>query len=141
MHEKSPSWGEDCGKKSGTRKRPARGFRPIVNFRWMLTVARLKYILAVLFAANCFVSEFLTSLMPTVPYRIFWICLGCWIPLFFVFLGALFRRRWKGAAIVSTALMLAAFCFARPPSLEPLRFLVFRPGISHSCLPRQGLSV
>jgi len=104
------------------RRRPARGCRPIVNFRWMLTVARLKYILVGLFAANWFVSGFLTSLTPTVAYWIPWICLACWIPLFCVFLGALFRRSWKGAAIVLTALLLDVFCFAKPQSVESLRF-------------------
>jgi hypothetical protein len=52
MHENSSSWGEGCGKKSGTRKRPARGCLPIVDFRRILTVERLKYILVGFFAGS-----------------------------------------------------------------------------------------
>ena len=98
-------------------------------------MARLKYILIVLFAANWFVSGFLTSLMPTVAYWIPWICLACWIPLFFIFLGALFRGRWKGAAIVSTALMLDAFCFAKIQFVEPVRFWFFAQGFRIHAFP------
>jgi len=101
----------------------------------MLTVARLKYILVGLFAANWFVSGFLTSLTPTVAYWIPWICLACWIPLFCVFLGALFRRSWKGAAIVLTALLLDVFCFAKPQSVESLRFWFFAKGFRIHAFP------
>jgi hypothetical protein len=109
-------------------RRPAHGCCPIIALRWMLAMTRLKYILALFVAVSWFASGFLTYLATTVAAWIPWISLACWIPLFFVFLNVLFRRRWKAVAIVSTALALAIFFFAKPESVERFRFWLLVQG-------------
>jgi hypothetical protein len=101
---------------------------PIIALRWMLAMTSLKYILALFVAVSWFASGFLSYLATTVAAWIPWISLACWIPLFFVFLSVLFRRHWKAAAIVSTALALAIFCFVKPESVEPFRFWLLVQG-------------
>ncbi len=104
-------------------------------------MAPLKYILALFVATSWFATGFLSFLAPTVVPWIFWLSLACWIPLFFVFVSVLIRRRWKAAAMVSTALALGILCFVEPESVEPFRFWLLVQGFRiHAAPVEQYLS-
>ena len=73
-------------------------------------MAMLKYLLFIAVPILWVVVAFLSYPAPTTASWLIWLCVACVPALFFLFLVALFRRRWKEAAI---------FCAMGPVVLLP----------------------
>ena len=73
-------------------------------------MATLKYLLFIAIPIIWVVDAFLTYPAPITAYWLIWLYVACVLALFFLFLGALFRRRWKEVAI---------FCVIGPVALLP----------------------
>jgi len=77
----------------------------------MFGLAVLKYVLIIVVLTGPYVSVFLIYLNPALSSLSLVIGLVGWIPLFFFWLAALFRRRWKTVAILSATWLLAFLPF------------------------------
>src|SRR5258706_9363326 len=75
----------------------ARGSDP----QLMFGLAVAKYVLIIVVLLGPYVSVFLQYLNPDLASFCLGIGLACWIPLFFLSLTALLRRRWKTLAVLS----------------------------------------
>lgn len=71
---------------------------------------RLKYLLFIAIPIIWVADAFLAYPAPDISYWLIWVYLACLLALFFLFLGTLFRRRWKEVAI---------FCAMAPVVLLP----------------------
>jgi hypothetical protein len=90
--------GSDSNASSPTIESGGRGTQSSVS-RWIAAMTSPKWLFVVVTLACPVASAFLDFLVPALSNFLFFIGLVCWIPMFFFFLGALFRRRWKAVAI------------------------------------------
>lgn len=84
----------------------------------------LKYVLVIVALISPYASPFLNYLLPAFSYWLVWICLACWIPIFFFSLGALLRRDRKAISIFSATWVLASLYFLEPVGQFRFRLLV-----------------
>lgn len=76
----------------------ASGTRSAIS-RWKPSRAMLKYIVLVAILASWIIGPLLQFFLPVFSDRLLWIYLGGLVVLFFLFLGALLRRRWKEVVV------------------------------------------
>lgn len=88
----------------------------------------LKYVLIAVVLLGPYALSFLSHLLPTLSHWLIGISLACWIPLFFVSLSALLRRKWKAAAVFSVTWVLASLPFLQIEPVTEIRFWLFLQG-------------
>src|SRR5690242_18959461 len=74
-------------------------------------LAVAKYVLIIVVLLGPYVSVFLRYLNPALASLCLVLGLVCWIPLFFVSLAALLRRRWKALGVLSATWLFAFLPF------------------------------
>lgn len=85
--------------------------------RWKPSRATLKYIFLIVILASWAGGPLLAFSLPVFSDRLVWVYLGGLVVLFFLFVSALFRRRWKEVAIFFAiwAIVLLPFYGIRLP--------------------------
>lgn len=101
------------------------------NSRWKQVRAALKYILLVVIVGSWIVGALLSFVAPLFVYHLVWVDIVCLLVLFCLFLGALFRRRWKEVAVffIIWAVVLLPYYGSDAP-LRQLVVLAFRVHVS-----------